>query len=55
MAGLKKKGPKHRKENTSKRVSEKALDLTKEDIEFKKMMEDAHVYKRSHGALRRVR
>lgn len=26
-----------------------------EDIDFKKMMEDAPVYKREHGAIRRVR
>lgn len=51
MAGLKKKGPKNKK----KKKLDRTRDLTKEDEKFKRMMEEASVYKRVNGAFRQVR
>ena len=56
MGGLKKRGPKHKKSknnNSNKQATRHNKPLTDED--FKRMMEDAPVYKRSHGALHQVR
>lgn len=64
MGGLTKRGPRHksRRYKSWKDQNKKELptiqDLKDEDEEFneiKRMMEDAPIYKRCHGALRRVK